>query len=175
MTPIHRIDRTLRALLLVVACALLTAMVLFTVYTIAMRYVFLSPPFWGDTLTMFANIWLVMIALALSVRDRSHIAMQALYTVLPARVSQSLEVIWTLAMLGIGVLLAWPGFEAAMNVPGAYWELNNLPKRVPMLILPLSGILVTLASLLVLAESFGWAREAPSSREVLETESDAAL
>ena len=31
-------------------------MVVFTVYTVVMRYVFQNPPFWGDTLSVFCNM-----------------------------------------------------------------------------------------------------------------------
>ena len=52
-------------------------MVGFTVYTVVMRYVFLDPPVWGDLLTVLSNIWLVFIALALTVREKQHIGSQS--------------------------------------------------------------------------------------------------
>ena len=50
-------------------------MVAFTIYTVFMRYVFEDPPVWGDLLTVLSNIWLVFIVLALTVRDKDHIAL----------------------------------------------------------------------------------------------------
>jgi TRAP-type C4-dicarboxylate transport system permease small subunit len=146
------IDRAARSILTVLCCALLASMVVFTVYTVVMRYVFLDPPFWGDTLTLFANIWLVMLALGLSIRDRSSISMQMLYAHLPAQIVFSLELVWTLFTIAFGGLLAWHGFETAMLVPGAFWELGNMPKKYPMMIMPISGVLVILAGVVVAFE-----------------------
>jgi TRAP-type C4-dicarboxylate transport system permease small subunit len=44
------------------------------------------------------------------------------------------------------------GYSAAARIPGTYWELGNAPKSWLMMILPASGVLVTLAALRVLAE-----------------------
>ena len=147
-----KIDRIIRSSLTIICCTLLAAMVVFTCYTVIMRYVFLDPPFWGDTMTLFANIWLVMLALALSVRERSSIAMQVLYTQVPASVAFALELVWTAFIVAFGGLLAWYGLEAAMRVPGAFWELGNMPKKYPMMIMPISGVLVILAGSVVIIE-----------------------
>ena len=48
---------------------MLGAMVAFTLYTVFMRSVMNDPPFSGDTLTVVANVWLVMLAFALSLDD----------------------------------------------------------------------------------------------------------
>ena len=54
-------------------------MVVFTVYTVVMRYVFHDPPFWGDTLSVFCNIWVTMLGYSLAVRDRQDIALRGFY------------------------------------------------------------------------------------------------
>lgn len=155
MTAMERIDRAARRALGFVCIALLAVMVLFTGYTVLMRYAFDDPPFWGDTVTLFANIWLVLLALPLTVRERDHISMQMLYDALPDRAAIALEALWNALMLAMGVIIAVWGAEAAERIPGAYWELGNLPKTYPMLILPISGTLVAIASALVLLEDFG--------------------
>lgn len=147
-----KLDKYIRSLLMIICCILLASMVIFTVYTVVMRYIFLDPPFWGDTMTLFANIWLVMLALGLSVRERSNISMQMLYEYLPRRIVFSLEMTWTVFIVAFGGLLAWYGFDTAMRVPGAFWELGNMPKKYPMMIMPISGVLVILAGSVVIIE-----------------------
>jgi TRAP-type C4-dicarboxylate transport system permease small subunit len=147
-----KVDKIIRSALTIICCMLLAAMVVFTCYTVVMRYVFLDPPFWGDTMTLFANIWLVMLALGLSVRERSSIAMQVLYTQVPPSVAFTLELTWTVLIVAFGGLLAWYALEAAMRVPGAFWELGNMPKKYPMMIMPISGVLVILAGSVVIIE-----------------------
>jgi len=137
------------------ACvAMLAAMVAFTLYTVFMRAVMNDPPFWGDTLTLIANIWLVMLSFALAIRERESIAMQMIYDYVPARVAGALETLWNLLFVALGLMMIVYGYMVADRIPGTYWELGNAPKSWLMMILPLSGVLVVLAALRVLAEDF---------------------
>lgn len=138
-------ERWVLAVLEAVCVTLLILMVIFTAYTVVMRYAFHNPPFWGDTLTLFCNIWLVLIAYATAVRKREFIAMQGMYGLLPAGWAPALNMLWNIVTAAFGAFLAWYGLEAAMNVPGTYWELGGLPNSVPMAIMPVSGVLILLA------------------------------
>ena len=135
--------------------AMLALMVAFTLYTVFMRAVLSNPPFWGDTLTLVANVWLVMLSFALAIRSRESIAMQMIYDYVPARVAGMLETLWNLLFVALGIMMIVNGYMVADRIPGTYWELNNAPKSWLMMILPLSGVLVLLAALRVLAEDIG--------------------
>lgn len=135
-------------------CAvLLLLMVGFTAYTVTMRYVFLDPPFWGDTLTMFANVGLVMFAFVVAAWENDHIAMQGFYALISPVKAALLDMIWNLVIVAFGLFLAWYGFEAAMDVPGQFWELGGLPKKYPMLIMPAAGLLTAFAGSLVVVKA----------------------
>jgi TRAP-type C4-dicarboxylate transport system permease small subunit len=128
-----------------------------------MRYVFKDPPFWGDTISLFCNIWLVLIAYGLAVRDREDIASEAIYVYLPPRAVTVLRFTWQTMTFAFAVFLIWFGLDAAQNVPGQFWELGGLPKKVPMMALPLSGTLVALLTASNIAEDiFGWRPPAPA-------------
>ena len=146
------IDIGIRKFLTAFCAVALFTMVAFTVYTVFMRYVFLDPPLWGDILTLFSNIWLVFIALTLTVREREHIALNFIYSWLPPGLAWGMQQLWTLVILGLGVVIAIYGFEVAWTNPGMYWELGYLPKKYPMLILPLTGSLVALGALVAFIE-----------------------
>ena len=151
------VDRVLRSTITWFTCSLLVLMVVFTIYTVIMRYVFHDPPFWGDTVALFCNIWLVLLAYALAVRERQDIASEAIYELLSPRMVVVLRFIWQGMTFIFGVLLFWFGLEAALNVPGQFWELGGLPKRAPMMVLPISGMLVALMSAFTLVEDVsGW-------------------
>ena len=145
-------DTGVQKVLHVICGILILLTVLFTIYTVYMRYVVGDPPFWGDTVALFANIWLVMLALALAVRTRGQIAMTAVYEMCPPVVSYILEIVWNTCVVAFGIFLAYYGWIAARDTPSLFWELNNLPKTYPMLILPVCGVLVTLASVAVIIE-----------------------
>ena len=63
-----------------------------------------------------------------------------------------LDLSWSVMTLAVGVLLIWFGYAAANGVNSEYWELGGLSKRYPMMILPLAGSIITLASLVNLVE-----------------------
>ncbi len=148
------LDRLLTKMVTAICGILILMTVVFTCYTIVMRYVFLNPPFWGDTVALFANIWMVLLALGLSVRSRDQIAMQALYTRIAPSFAFWLEVVWTLLILAFAIFMIVVGGQAALQVPGQFWELGELPKSYPMMILPISGVLVALAAIAVLVEDW---------------------
>lgn len=158
-------ERRLQRLLETVCNALLVAMVLFTGYTVVMRYVFRDPPFWGDTLTMFCNIWLVLVAYAVSVRKREFIAMQGVYAMLPKGWPFALNFAWNVMTAVFGAFLLLFGIGAAANVPGSYWELGGLPNKVPMSILPIAGALIALAALRNVADDLALRRKRRQRRE----------
>lgn len=134
-------------------CALMLAtMVTFTVYTVFMRYVFENPPPWGDQLSVFACIWLVFIALALTTREKEHIALDMLYTYMPMKWSFAVQQLWNIVVAALGVVLLIWGYDTAINNGAKYWEFNYLPKTYPMLILPISGGLITLGAFVAFLE-----------------------
>ncbi len=140
-----------------ISCTLLVLMIAFTIYTVVMRYVFKDPPFWGDTVSLFCNIWLVLIAYALAVRDRQDIATEVIYEYLSPRGVNALRFTWQVLTFSLGVFLIWFGLDAALHVPGKFWELGGLPRMIPMMALPLCGTLLVYATGMNMAEDiFGW-------------------
>lgn len=146
------VDLLLRRLLTTFCSLMLVMMVALACYVVVMRTAFLEPPFWGDTIITFANVWFVMLAFALSIRERASISMQVIYNWLPRTLVRVLDVLWTVLLGAVGMMLLVNGYLAARDVPGSYWELGNLPKSVPMMVLPISGALVLLACVVVLIE-----------------------
>ena len=129
-----------------ICMVLLGVMVAFTLYTVFMRNVISDPPFWGDTLSVFCNIWVTMLGYSLAVRDREDIALRAFYKLIPRRAGFLLDMVWTAMVFAFGVYLAWFGWVAANNVPGMFWELGGLKKMYPMLVMPIAGVLVAMAA-----------------------------
>ena len=162
---LESVDRILRRAITTLCMMLLVLMVLFSCYTVVMRSIFDDPPFWGDTVTMVANVWLVLLALALSIRERQSIAMQMIYDYIPQRAVLSLEILWNVLFSLLALLLIVNGYQVAERIPGAYWELGNLPKGYLLAILPISGILALLAAVRVLAgDIWRWRTGAPPER-----------
>ncbi len=160
------VDRMVRKALTAFCAVLLLLMVVFTVYSVVMRYVFENPPVWGDLLTVLSNIWLVFFALALTVRDKDHIALDLVYTWLPLKAAFAVQQFWSLVIFGLGIVMIVYGMEAVSTMGGKYWEMwyfawedgrfvfkpNYMPKKYAISIVPISGFLVSLAALASIIE-----------------------
>ena len=145
---------------------LLLMMVVFTVYTVIMRYVFENPPVWGDLLTVLSNIWLVFIALVITVREKEHIALNLIYSRLPNSFAFAVQQLWTGVIFLLGIVICIYGWEVVSKMGGKYWEMwhfawedgwfvfkpNYMPKKYAVMILPITGALVSLAALVAVIE-----------------------
>lgn len=166
IATIRFVDRTVKKILTAFCAVLLLAMVAFTVYSVVMRYVFKDPPIWGDLLTVLSNIWLVFFALALTVRDKDHIALDLIYNWLPQRAAFAIQQFWATVIFCLGVVMIIWGIEAVQTMGGKYWEMwyfawedsgivfkpNYMPKKYAIAIVPISGFLVCVAAIASIIE-----------------------
>jgi TRAP-type C4-dicarboxylate transport system permease small subunit len=160
------LDRIVKKTLTAFCAVLLLLMVVFTVYSVVMRYVFEDPPVWGDLLSVLSNIWLVFLALALTVRDKDYIALDLIYSFLPLRAAFAIRQFWSLLICGLGVVMIIYGLQAVETMGGKYWEMwhfawengefvfksNYMPKKYAISIVPISGGLVCVAALASIIE-----------------------
>ena len=166
MTAAKLLDRAVKAVLTAFCAVLLLMMVAFTVYSVVMRYVFEDPPVWGDLLTVLSNIWLVFFALALTVRDKDHIALDLIYSWLPLKAAFVIRQFWTMIIFALGLVMIVYGLEAVATMGGKYWEMwyfawedggfvfkpNYMPKKYAISIVPISGFLVCVAAVASIIE-----------------------
>ncbi len=155
------LDLAVKKILTAFCAIFLFLMVVFAVYNVVMRYVFENPPVWGDLLTVLSNIWLVFLALALTVRDRDHIALDLIYSWLPVKAVFAIQQFWTIIIFFLGVVMLIYGIEAVTTMGGKYWEMwyfawengqlvfkpNYMPKKYAIAIVPISGFLVCVAAI----------------------------
>ena len=163
---IRWVDTLVKKILTGFCGVFLLLMVVFAVYNVVMRYVFENPPVWGDLLTVLSNIWLVFIALALTVRDKDHIALDLIYSWLPTKVAFLVQQFWTVVIFCLGIVMIVYGLEAVSKMGGKYWEMwhfaweqgefvfkpNYMPKKYAIAIVPISGFLVCVAAVASIIE-----------------------
>lgn len=160
------IDRVSQKILTAFCMTMLFAMVVFTVYTVYMRYVIENPPVWGDLLTVLSNIWLVFIALSITVREKNHIALNMVYEKIPLRIGFAIQQFWTILIFGVGIVIAVYGVQMVATMGGKYWEMwyltwennsivfkpNYMPKKYAVAIMPLAGVLVAVSAVIACVE-----------------------
>ncbi len=160
------IDSAVKKTLTAFCAIFLLLMVVFAVYNVVMRYVFENTPVWGDLLTVLSNIWLVFLALALTVRDKDHIALDLIYSWLPLKAAFAIHQFWTMVIFFLGIVMIVYGLEAVATMGGKYWEMwhfawengelvfkpNYMPKKYAIAIVPISGFLVCVAAVASIIE-----------------------
>lgn len=104
---------------------LLLMIVLVVLYSVLMRYVFDHPPFWSDRISIFANVGMILCGLSLTVRSGDLIAMQALYEKISPAFALYLDTTWNAIILIFSLVYTWYGLEAAINMPGQYWDFQE--------------------------------------------------
>ena len=163
---LHLIDRLVHKVLTAFCGVLLLLMVAFTVYSVVMRYYFEDPPVWGDLLTVLSNIWLVFLALALTVRDRDYNRPRSYLHPPAAALCLLVQQFWSLVIFCLGIVIIYYGLQVVSTMGGKYWEMwyfawedggfvfkpNYMPKKYAMAILPLSGFLTSVAALMAVLE-----------------------
>ena len=123
LRAIRQIDLLLRKTLTAFCAIFLFLMVAFAVYNVVMRYVFEDPPVWGDLLTVLSNIWLVFLALALTVRDKDHIALDLIYSRLTVKAAFFVQQFWSLVIFFLGIVIFYYGLQVYSTMGGKYWEM----------------------------------------------------
>lgn len=160
------LDGWMRKFLAAFCMLMMFLMVAFTDYTVVMRYVFENPPVWGDLLTVLSNIWLVFIALSLTVREKEHIALNVIYSRLPIKIGFAIQQFWTLTICALGLVIFYYGLEVVAKMGGKYWEMwhfawensslvfkpNYMPKKYAMVILPIVGALISAGAVAAIIE-----------------------
>jgi TRAP-type C4-dicarboxylate transport system permease small subunit len=188
---IGKIDRAIGWLTDQISGLLLLTIAVVVLYNVLMRYVFDAPPFWSDRISVFANMGMILFGFSLTVRGRDLIAMQALYEKISPTLALVLDSLWNAIILIFSLVFAWYGVEAAVNMPGQYWDFQDfcidlglgdaetkgvlltffksfeelialivrpfcvdgaVPQKYLAILMPVSGVLLVIASLGVLIE-----------------------
>ncbi|MGM0668713.1 MAG: TRAP transporter small permease [Gemmatimonadota bacterium] len=92
----------------------ITVVALFAVLTVSVfaqvvaRYVFNQPPAWTEELARFCQVWIILLASSICIREGSHLAVDYLGPALPPRARQALGLLMgALIALYSAVVVIW--------------------------------------------------------------------
>lgn len=129
-----------------VAAILLLAMLIFMLASVVLRSLFGAGPFWGDTLATLSAVLMLFVLFPVGILKGENIAMGALHERLPTTVAVFLGRLWDGLFLISGLFLFAAGIHLSREIPGFYSELGGLNKGYVVLIVPLSGLAMSLAA-----------------------------
>jgi len=113
--------------------------------SVFMRYVLDNPPGWGDEFARVFVAWGAMFGFSVALRERRHISVDILYTMLAKRGQRVLDFIANLIGHYFSAFMAVAGwqFVAFQKILGLRSIYSNIPEWILMYIIPLSFALFT--------------------------------
>ncbi|MBE3637940.1 TRAP transporter small permease [Mangrovicoccus algicola] len=147
-------------------CLLLAAMVAVLAWQVFSRYVLNAPSTFSEEILRFGLVWLSLLGAAYSTGRGTHMAVTLLRDLVRPAVQRVLDLLVPLAFLvfGIGVL-GLGGLRAMQIASGQTTAVLQLPMAAVYAAIPVSGLFISIYSLLNLADLLRQRRERPDEVE----------
>ena len=145
-TTRHALDqltRALRAVIVALAVVMLASLSL----QVVMRFVFNQALSWSEELALGCFSWVMLLAIAVGVRDAIHVRMDLLVDRLPDGAQRAVEVLVSLAVAGLGVFVAWAGVRYVVDSFGTTSAAIGYPIALLYASAPTAGALIALYAL----------------------------
>ena len=142
-----RFCAALARLCLKVGVAGLMLLIVAVLYQVIGRYVFNDTPTWAESGAVLLVLYVIMLGMAVGVRDAGHIGLESLLVLVPEAVRLKMELLIHALVLGFGLVMAYNCAVLAQSV----WDykiptlgLSEAFKYAPP---ALAGVLIALFSL----------------------------
>lgn len=160
--------KKMTSLLEIVSVAFFSIMTLLVLYQIVMRKLFNASPPWTEELARYAMIWSTLLACAVLLKERGHIALDYFVELLPTPVKNGIVLVVGIAIIALTATFGYGGFgmiQTSIAVsqlsPGA-----GLPMWIVYIIMPVSGVLMVVCQLLVMVELLRGKRPSGEGSEI---------
>ncbi len=128
------------------AVVIVLLMLLALAAQVFLRYVFGVSLSWSEELALLGFGWVVVIATAIGVRHMTHARMDLLLNVLPSSLQWGLERLIALMLCGLGLFLAYYGWDYMVETRGATSAAIGFPIEFLYALAPAFGALLALFS-----------------------------
>lgn len=151
--PISRLRRGLSSVLLWSAGTLLVLMTLLVMVQIITRYALNQPTAWTEELVRYALIWTSLLAASYAFIERRHMALTVVRDRLPERLRRAVIVgVDVLVLLFAVLVLGVGGTMLALGSAGDLSALLGISRGAVYAIVPISGVAIAVAQVIVLIE-----------------------
>lgn len=106
MKLIYKIDE-------IIAASLVTIIVILTISSVVLRYIFNNPLQWVEEITLSLYIWMIMIGCVCSMKSRKHISIDAINMILPKVWQKYLQYFNDIFSIIILLIFAYVGYQLA--------------------------------------------------------------
>jgi len=122
------------------------------------RFVFNDPFSWSEELARYLQVWIVLLASSVCIREGSHLMVDYLVHYLPFSCKKYLKLFVTLLMMVFITVLVVYGIKM-MGATTARSPALNIPMSAVYLVFPIAGILMWLESLVVFINIYSASNE----------------
>jgi len=134
---------------------------------VVLRYVFAMSFLWGEELSLFAFIWCVYLGTAICSWRHTHFSFDIFSEILSGRSAGVQRLLVDLCVLDVTVVMVITGWQFSIMSIARMSPALGITLLVPTIVIPLSGVLMTLVSLMDVARDCRqiWTGETPARRE----------
>lgn len=134
---ISKIYNAFYSILLNFCKALLLAQILIVAYVVFGRFILHSTPAWGEESALICMVWFCLVSSTLAIRDNTHLRMEVIEMVLPAKVIKIIDNLNHVLVFLFAIFLIVAGIKVtaltALNVlPGIGLKASWLYAAVPV-------------------------------------------
>lgn len=153
------------ALVRIVTSILFIVMIAVTSSGIFARYVLNNSLVWADTIALWLFVWLTFFGAATAVRRGSHMAMDVVREILPARLRLADRLMGEMVVLTISIFLMLSGYQLVQTSGGAVSPATGLSNAWAMTAIPVGSGLMAVEALRRLVREIRTARAARATPE----------
>lgn len=132
------------------AIGMLVAMIVVVFVQVMTRKLFRFVFFWSEEVTLLLLTWFSFMGIAIGFREKLHLAMDMLSSLLPKRVDFALDRIIDVCNFGFGVYLVYFGWKFTMLMAESTLPATGLPNSIQYLVMPITGVMTCAYSALQL-------------------------
>ncbi|HLX23541.1 MAG TPA: TRAP transporter small permease [Usitatibacter sp.] len=129
---------------LYIACACLAGLLVVVVYGVVMRYAFNNAPAYVEQVSLLLVISVAMFAASAGVRDTTHIGMDSLVSILPAKVRLAAKLLVQILTILFALALTFGGGELALSLRGDTIPTLGISEAFRYAPVVLAGVAITL-------------------------------
>lgn len=130
-----------------VLAVILSAMLILTFVQVTLRYVFNSPIAWSEEVTLVMLIWYGFLAMALGVKDDSHMSLEFFYVTFSEKGKKVLDLIRHILMLVFSILMTSYAVKLTRTSITKYLPASNISRSILYIAMLISGVLMVIYTL----------------------------
>jgi TRAP-type transport system small permease protein len=123
------------------AIGMLVSMIVVVFVQVMTRKLFRFVFFWSEEVTLLLLTWFSFMGIAIGFREKLHLSMDMLSSLLPRRVDRALDRLIDVCNVGFGIYLVVFGWKFTALMGESTLPATGLPNSIQYLVMPITGVM----------------------------------